>query len=739
MAQGSRIAVLMLAILSIAPCAASAATGNAAVQLSGTAATRAIAVSAPTLSAPASVNAATDQSVSIQAEADDPDAGDVLTISATGYPASLSFSHTPSASPSIATLSGTLVAGDVGSHTIDWSVSDGTGGTANATTSLTVTANQDPVLTAPATAAGAEGINLQFSVQVSDPDGDAITSLTATATPAGATFTPNALKTVGIFSWTPSTGQAGTYTVQFAAASGSPARSATTQTVVTIGPPDRPPVITSPATVTVPAGYPMSFLITVSDPDGDPITKLEIEGTQNTALPAGAVVTINATNTSATFSWTPTAAQVGNYGIDEVAASRFIQVVKVTRVVVNADRAPVVTAASPVSGTEGALLTFTVTAADPDAGHTISSLTATPLPIGATFTANAANTSGTFSWTPDFNQAGTYTVLFRASNALVGSKSVSIVISNQNRAPIADPDGPYSGVVGVAISFDGSGSSDPDGNALTYAWDFGDGMSATGASPSHAYATGGTFTVSLTVTDNGTPALSGSASTSATIANSLAARVFQVNPDKAINLKAGKPFDCIQIEPVDGSFNNSDVRVTTIKMISIGTGTVSEILADASKTGVSADKDLNGVAEIQACFSKADERLLFANASNGTYTVAVEGDLITGGKFHGTVSIQIKGANGGAMAAVITPNPLNPLAKLSFSTTKPGAIRVQMFDPQGRLVKTVADEATSMAGYHDYTIDGKSANGTKLASGVYYVKVWTEHEGQEVQRITILK
>jgi flagellar hook assembly protein FlgD len=91
------------------------------------------------------------------------------------------------------------------------------------------------------------------------------------------------------------------------------------------------------------------------------------------------------------------------------------------------------------------------------------------------------------------------------------------------------------------------------------------------------------------------------------------------------------------------------------------------------------------------------------------------------------------------MAAVITPNPLNPLAKLSFSTTKPGAIRVQMFDPQGRLVKTVADEATSMAGYHDYTIDGKSANGTKLASGVYYVKVWTEHEGQEVQRITILK
>lgn len=47
--------------------------------------------------------------------------------------------------------------------------------------------------------------------------------------------------------------------------------------------------------------------------------------------------------------------------------------------------------------------------------------------------------------------------------------------------------------------FDGSGSSDPDNDPLTYAWDFGDGGVGTGATATHVYGSAGTFTVILTV------------------------------------------------------------------------------------------------------------------------------------------------------------------------------------------------------------------------------------------------
>ena len=54
----------------------------------------------------------------------------------------------------------------------------------------------------------------------------------------------------------------------------------------------------------------------------------------------------------------------------------------------------------------------------------------------------------------------------------------------------------------LTASFDGTGSSDDDGTIASYAWNFGDGTTGTGATPQHTYATAGTYTVTLTVTDN---------------------------------------------------------------------------------------------------------------------------------------------------------------------------------------------------------------------------------------------
>ena len=67
--------------------------------------------------------------------------------------------------------------------------------------------------------------------------------------------------------------------------------------------------------------------------------------------------------------------------------------------------------------------------------------------------------------------------------------------------PIADA-GLDQGVnVGDLVTLDGRRSSDPDGDALTFSWNFGDGTTATGAVVSHTYAMPGTYTAALTVSD----------------------------------------------------------------------------------------------------------------------------------------------------------------------------------------------------------------------------------------------
>jgi PKD repeat protein len=112
---------------------------------------------------------------------------------------------------------------------------------------------------------------------------------------------------------------------------------------------------------------------------------------------------------------------------------------------------------------------------------------------------------------------GTYRVFLNVTDndGASASANTTASITAGNQLPTARPGGPYSGVPGQAIQFNGSASSDPDGSISGYVWAFGDGSVGTGPMPVHAYAGPGTYTVSLTVTDNS--GASASASTTATV------------------------------------------------------------------------------------------------------------------------------------------------------------------------------------------------------------------------------
>src|SRR5207249_4744320 len=141
-----------------------------------------------------------------------------------------------------------------------------------------------------------------INVTATDPDGQAITSLTANLSglPAGnnAVFTPSADKSSGQLTWTPTfaDSRAAPYVVTFTASN---TLSASASTAITITNVDRPPAVTAPATRTVAETSLLSFSSSASDPDGEAITSLQADVS---GLPPGnnAAFTANSNKTSGT-------------------------------------------------------------------------------------------------------------------------------------------------------------------------------------------------------------------------------------------------------------------------------------------------------------------------------------------------------------------------------------------------------------------------------------------------------
>jgi PKD repeat protein len=786
----------------------------------------------PAITAPASVSAAENSPVSITGSASDPD-GQNVTLSQTNNAAFLTgaASAGPALNPSI-TLSGTPPFGSSGSYTINWSANDGAGGTAAATTALTVGAvNRNPVITAPATASGTENTAVSITGSASDPDAGQLVTLSQSnnaaflsgPASAGPTATPSITLT-----GTPSFSQAGSYTVNWSAVdNNSPtAGSATATTALTIANLNRNPAITAPATVSGTENAAVSVTGSAADPDAENVT---LSQTNNAAFLAGPASAGPSLNPSITLSGTPSFSQSGSYTVNWSAVDGSTGTAAATTAITiaNVNRNPAITAPASVSGTEGSAVSITGSASDPDGQNvTLSQTNNAAFLAGAASAGPSLNPSITLTGTPNSTQSGSYTVNWSANDGaggtaaattaltianqnqaptldqptamtvnegdtatqqLVGhdadsdpltyskvgtaplymtvsasglvtltptfsdagpatgtvrvsdgiasdTKSFAITVVNVNRCPTANAGGPYTGVINLPVSLNGSASSDPDGDVLSYNWDFGDGASiANGATLTHTYVAAGLYTVSLTVSDGTCP---NTATTTANIVAEFPANSFAVGGNTKTSLGAGKPFTCIQIEPVNNSFNIADVNISTIRMIYNS----NQIFADGSKSSVDGDKNGNGVTEISACFTKADMRVLFSGLPSGTsnVNVTIKGDMLTGGSFTTDMVMVVK-SNGSFLAASVSPNPLNPAAKLSFNMSKPGALKVQLFDVNGRLLRTIADEQSATAGYHDYTIDGRTNSGDRMASGVYFVKIWTEFDGTETKSITILK
>jgi chitodextrinase len=120
----------------------------------------------------------------------------------------------------------------------------------------------------------------------------------------------------------------------------------------------------------------------------------------------------------------------------------------------------------------------------------------------------------TYLW--DFGDGGNATgCVVNHTYTAIGTFSVTLTVTDDtgaadndtctvtvNSPPIADAGADRMVLPNDSVEFNGSGSYDPDGEIVGYLWDFGDGSNATGSYVTHRYALGGTYLVTLTVTDS---------------------------------------------------------------------------------------------------------------------------------------------------------------------------------------------------------------------------------------------
>lgn len=482
------------------------------------------------------------------------------------------------------------------------------------------------------------------------------------------------------------------------------------------------------------SGTPSSFLFTVNN-NGDSdlhITGATVSDAQYTVSFSNLTAPAHS-NTGMTVTYTPSAGIVssGTITVHSDATNGDFTV----NVSGQGNEEPTLDTIGDKSADAFVNLNFVTTAADNgDARDDILTYSVTPaLPPGATY-----NTStGEFDWTPQPTDAGSYDLTFCVSDGLSEDcETITITVTAGNNPPIAVAGGPYSGTTNQPIQFNGSGSSDPDGDGLTYAWDFGDGGTGSGVSPTHTYIAANNYLVTLTVTDDGSPSLSDSDVASVQVVNAITGSIAHKLKGNVLRVNGGGKVP-LGIEQNSTSPTNIAPNSITVSTTYPNSGTISSITVDP-KTVSFGDLDGDGFAELDFTVPRSLLRALLSNVPNGTtVTLVVNATTTTGTPIRVTGDVTIKGGSASSVSAFASPNPFNPETAISLTLKNSGPVSVRIYSIEGRLVKTLKDEFAT-AGTHEVRWNGKDSNGRPVPSGMYFVKTESGAD-KSVFKLSLLK
>jgi PKD repeat protein len=267
------------------------------------------------------------------------------------------------------------------------------------------------------------------------------------------------------------------------------------------------------------------------------------------------------------------------------------------------------------------LLSFNVVPANPDAnldimlalyngsGNLIAS--ANPATLEASLSLTVPD--GTYYLSVDGTGAAGY-----SDYGSLGQFSLTGSVPSPSGSPpvaAASVVGSSSGTAPLPVSFSSSGSFDPEGSALTYDWDFGDGSTSAEPNPSHTYITPGSYRASLVVKDS--TGLSRPASLAVAVQSPpVLVYVSNIAMSKTISNRGTQASAVVTIKDAAGNLKSNASVTGTWSGLTTGTSTV--------KTGST------GTAKFSSAFTK--------NA--GTFTFKVTRVVLNGSVYSANLNLE---------------------------------------------------------------------------------------------------
>ncbi|ARA94718.1 hypothetical protein AWN76_017195 [Rhodothermaceae bacterium RA] len=244
----------------------------------------------------------------------------------------------------------------------------------------------------------------------------------------------------------------------------------------------------------------------------------------------------------------------------------------------------------------------------------------------------------------------------------------------------------FTAEVGQTITFDASGSTDPDGEIVAYLWDFGDGTTSAQAVTTHAYTAAGTYGIAVTVTDD--DGASSRATGEITVIDTSA-------PTR------------LTLDPTSGRIEPDQAR---------------KITATFDATGV-------------ATGTYAGEIRMTSNGGNVTLPVEVR------------VLTNVAVDDGAEVPRTVRlypnyPNPFNPETTIRYDLPVAGRVVLGVYDLAGRRIRRLV-AGVQPAGPQEARWDGRDEAGRSVASGVYLYRLEAQdasgHRRVLTGKMTLLK